>query len=108
MAVREKLGNREIVFPSSLLRGECKAAASLPALPYFRFMELCLTLKFSLYFSIASDNKLGGAVEGKEILQIDLDILNIWAIINWVKFSKNKYWIPHLGQGHGKRPGSPD
>ncbi|KAK4826970.1 hypothetical protein QYF61_012911 [Mycteria americana] len=51
----------------------------------------------------ASDTKLGAAMdslEGREVLQRDLDKLESWAIINHMKFKKSKRWILHLGQGN--------
>ncbi|KAK4816037.1 hypothetical protein QYF61_011027 [Mycteria americana] len=51
----------------------------------------------------ANHTKLGGAVDslkGREALQRDLDRLESWAIINHMKFNKNKCWILHLGRGN--------
>ncbi|KAK4810827.1 hypothetical protein QYF61_008799 [Mycteria americana] len=48
----------------------------------------------------AEDTKLGGAadsLEGREALQGVLDRLEHWAIINGMKFNKNKCQILHLG-----------
>ncbi|GAB0209474.1 mitochondrial enolase superfamily member 1 [Grus japonensis] len=59
----------------------------------------------------ADDTKLGGAVDslkGRGALQRDLDRLEHWAIINGMKFNKNKCQIQHLGwsnAGHKHRLG---
>ncbi|KAK4830104.1 hypothetical protein QYF61_008531 [Mycteria americana] len=50
--------------------------------------------------AFADDTKLGGAVDslmGQEALQRYLDRLEHQAIINSMKFNKNKCWILHLG-----------
>jgi len=49
------------------------------------------------------DAKLGGAVDSlqeQEALQRDLDRLEYWAIINGMKFTKNKCRILHRGQSN--------
>ncbi|KAK4830178.1 hypothetical protein QYF61_008969 [Mycteria americana] len=48
----------------------------------------------------ADNTKLGGAVDslkGQEVLQVDLDRLEHWAVINGMKFNKSKGRILHLG-----------
>jgi len=48
----------------------------------------------------ADDSKLGEAVdslEGRKVLQRDLDILVSWAVINCMKSNKSKRQILHLG-----------
>jgi len=59
----------------------------------------CVTSKF------ADDTKLGGSVEsfeGQEALQRDLDRLEHWAIIKWIKFIDLKYQILHLGWSNAR------
>ncbi|GAB0182456.1 cAMP-dependent protein kinase inhibitor alpha [Grus japonensis] len=50
-------------------------------------------------------SKLYGAVdmlEGRVIIQRDLDRLERWACANLMKFSKAKCNVPHVGQGNPK------
>jgi len=53
----------------------------------------------------ADDTKLGGALaslEAQEALQRGLNRLERWAIINDMKFNKNKCWKLHLGQSNAR------
>ena len=48
----------------------------------------------------ADDTKLEGVIVSKvgESMKRDLDKLESWTITNYIKFSKNKCWILHLGR----------
>lgn len=51
----------------------------------------------------ADDNKLRGAVvsvEDGEVMQRDLDKLERWTIISYIKFNKSQCWILHLERGN--------
>ncbi|RMC04306.1 hypothetical protein DUI87_19125 [Hirundo rustica rustica] len=53
----------------------------------------------------ANDTNLCGAVnmlEGRGDFQRDLDRLEMWASANFMKFSKAKSKVLHLGQGNSK------
>jgi len=53
----------------------------------------------------ADDTKLCGAVsalEGRDVIQRDLERLERWACANLLKFSKAKCKVLHMGQGNPK------
>ena len=61
--------------------------------------KLCLT-------KLANDTKLSGAVyslEGRNVIQRDLDRLQRWACANLMKFDKAKCKVLLLGWGNPKR-----
>lgn len=56
-----------------------------------------------MFSKFAGDTELGGALErleGREVLQRDLDRLESLANPNCMKFEKSKCQILHLGQGN--------
>ncbi|KAJ7419806.1 rna-directed dna polymerase from mobile element jockey-like [Willisornis vidua] len=59
-----------------------------------------MTWTQGILIKFADYTKLGGAVDsfkGREALQRDLDKLGYWAVANYMKFNKGKYWILRLG-----------
>ncbi|PKU41098.1 rna-directed dna polymerase from mobile element jockey-like [Limosa lapponica baueri] len=53
--------------------------------------------------NFADDTKLCGTVnmlEGKDVIQKDVDRLEKWACVNLIKFNQDKYRVLHLGHSN--------